>query len=91
MDSYKEFIEKYPDTESFEKAYPPGKKFKWCDRDTWYIVGYLIDDKNYKRKNKDYFNHIVIIKSWAKYKQRWVYETHSTFCFYDMLQLMAER
>lgn len=42
----------------------PGVKFHWYDRDLWHIV-HIFQDGDYT---------MVVLKSWAKYKNRWVYE-----------------
>jgi len=41
-----------------------GEKFRWYDRDLWYIIGFVQD--------KD--QELVALKSWAKYKGYWVYK-----------------
>lgn len=41
-----------------------GSKFHWWDRDLWHIVNIFYDG--------DY--EMIVLKSWAKYKNRWVYE-----------------
>lgn len=41
-----------------------GDKFHYTDRDLWHVVN-IFDDKDYK---------LIVIKSWSKYKQRWVYK-----------------
>jgi hypothetical protein len=45
----------------------PGQKFRWYDRDLWYIVDTL----------KDGDQELVVLKSWAKYKGYWVYKVES--------------
>ncbi len=82
MVSYEQFVEMFKGTESFEKAFPPGFRFKYMDGDTWQVVTYVIDDQ-FKRKNPDYFTHLIVIKSWSKHKQRWCYRVETTFCFYS--------
>lgn len=41
----------------------PGQKYIGTDRDPWYVVGSVQDGEE----------EVVVVKSWAKYKQRWVY------------------
>ena len=86
MIKYEQFVEMFKDTETFEKAFPPGFRFKYIDGDTWQIVAYIIDDQ-FKRKDPKYFTHLVVIKSWSKYKQRWCYRTDTTFCFFSTMEL----
>lgn len=40
-----------------------GEKFHWWDRDLWHIVNIF----------KDGDCEMIVLKSWAKYKNRWVY------------------
>ena len=74
-----EFIEKYPNSESFIKDYPIGMKFRWWNKELYHIVSYFEDDGLY-----------VVIKSWTKYKQRWCYEVISAFGLWDGLQLLSK-
>ena len=85
MISYEQFIKKFPNTESLEKAYPVGKKVVWSDRNKYTIVGYQTDRQF---KNKDDFANLVTIKHWSKYKQRWFYQTIDCFVFYSVVELM---
>ena len=85
MVEYDEFIKKFPTTDDLEKAYPVGKKITWCDRYKYTIIGYIIDEQF---KNKDDFEHLVIMKCWSKYKQRWCYSTVNTFVFYTTVEMM---
>lgn len=87
MVSYEQFIKKFPTTEDFEKAYPVGKKVYWCDRYKYTIVGYVTDTQFSK---KDDFSHLVVMKSWSKYKQRWFYQTADVYVFYATVE-MVER
>ena len=41
-----------------------GQKFRWYDRDLWYIVDLL----------KDGDQELVVLKSWARNKSYWVYK-----------------
>ncbi len=41
-----------------------GQKFRWYDRDLWHIIAIINDN------GED----LIILKSWAKYKSRWVYK-----------------
>lgn len=41
-----------------------GSKFRWYDRDLWHIVN-IFQDKE---------DTMIVIKSWAKYKNRWCYQ-----------------
>ena len=41
-----------------------GAKFHWWDRDLWHIIN-IFEDGEYT---------MVVLKSWAKYKNRWVYK-----------------
>lgn len=84
---FEEFLEKFKTTEEFEKAYPVGKKILWTDRDKWTIVGY-IEDKLFT--NKDYFEHLVIIKKWLKHRRYWTYQTHSIYLLYFVDKLMKK-
>jgi len=49
---------------------PEGKRYKSAgmgDHDWWYLVKYMeVMEKDYKR-------YMCVIRSWNKYKQRWVY------------------
>lgn len=85
MIKFEEFIEKFPTTESFEKVFPVGKKITWIDHDRYTIVGHQIDEQ-FSKKGK--FAHLVIMKCWSKYKQRWHYEIVGSFTFYSMIELM---
>lgn len=85
MITFDKFIKKYPTIDKFEKDFPVGKKFKWIDRDTWKVVGYIIDEEF---KNKDDFAHLVIIKSWNKYKQRLAYNVVNVFEFYSVWEML---
>ena len=44
-----------------------GAKFHWWDRDLWHIINIFEDDGCT----------LVVLKSWAKYKQRWVFKVDS--------------
>jgi len=44
-----------------------GENFYWSDRDLWHIV-HIFDDGD---------DTMVVMKSWAKYKKRWVYQVVS--------------
>lgn len=44
-----------------------GEKFRWYDRDVWHIIGFVQDGNQ----------ELVALKSWAKYKLRWVYKLES--------------
>ena len=44
-----------------------GAKFLWWDRDLWHIINIFEDNGE----------EMVVLKSWAKYKQRWVYQVES--------------
>ena len=48
-----------------------GMKYRGLDRDLWHVVGTL-PDGGYT---------LVVSKSWAKYKNRWVYEVYSDKTF----------
>ena len=41
-----------------------GSKFHWWDRDLWHIINIFEDEGT----------ELVVLKSWAKYKQRWVFK-----------------
>lgn len=71
MTKFEEFNKKYETLDDFIKVYPIGKKFHYIDHDLWHIVTYF----------KDSDNHFVVIKSWAKYKQKWVYKVENLFTF----------
>lgn len=85
MVTYEQFIKKFPNTDDLEKAYPVGTTFTWCNRQKYHIVGYCIDEQF---KNKDEFNHLVICKTWSKYKQCWYYDAFNTFVFYSTVEMM---
>lgn len=44
-----------------------GAKFHWWDRDLWHIINVFEDDGET----------LVVLKSWAKYKHRWVFKVDS--------------
>lgn len=44
-----------------------GEKFHWWDRDLWHIIDIF----------KDGDNEMIVLKSWAKYKNRWCYKVES--------------
>ena len=48
-----------------------GMKFRGTDRDLWHVVGTLPDGDST----------VVVAKSWAKYKHRWVYNVFSEYTF----------
>ena len=85
MKNYEKFIERFPTTDDFEKAYPVGKKITWCDRTKRTIVGYLIDEQF---KKKDDFSHLVAMKYWVKHKQSWYYDIVDSFVFYSVVEMM---
>lgn len=85
MVSYEDFIKKFPTIEDLEKAYSVGKKITWIDRTKRTIVGYFIDEQF---KKKDDFSHLVIMKWWSKYKQRWCYDIIDSFVFYSVVEMM---
>lgn len=85
MVSYEDFIKKFPTIEDLEKEYPVGKKITWSDRTKRTIVGYFIDEQF---KKKDYFSHLVIIKWWSKYKQRWFYDVVNSYFFYATIEMI---
>lgn len=90
MISYEKFIEKYPDEEdfngiSFEKDFPIGTKFTWCDRNKYTIVNYFKDTCFSK---KDNYDHLVVFKTWSKYGGRWCYQVANTFVFYSTWEMM---
>ena len=41
-----------------------GAKFYWWDRDLWHII-HIFEDEG---------TELIVLKSWAKYKQRWVFK-----------------
>lgn len=41
-----------------------GEKFRWYDRDLWYIIG-IIDDGGQE---------LIALKSWARLRSKWVYK-----------------
>lgn len=41
-----------------------GSKFRWYDRDLWHIINIFEDGGK----------ELVVLKSWAKYKNRWVFK-----------------
>jgi len=47
-----------------KKKIKVGFKFHYYDRDLWHVVNLFKDN------DRDY----AVIKSWAKYKQRWLYK-----------------
>lgn len=95
MISYEKFIKLYPDEEeingtSFQKDFPIGTKFIWCDRQKYTIVSYFVDTqfKNNKKDETIRFDHLVTFKTWSKYGQRWCYKTENTFEFYAVWEMM---
>lgn len=46
-----------------------GQKFRWYDRCLWYIVNIFQDN------GED----LIVLKSWAKYKNRWIYRVESRY------------
>lgn len=46
-----------------------GQKFRWYDRDLWYIVNIFQDN------GEDF----IVLKTWAKYKNRWIYMVESRY------------
>lgn len=59
----------------------PGTKFHYAyDRDIWHIVN-IVNDSN---------DLLIVIKSWNKYKQRWVYKVENIFTFIWTLGIMEE-
>ena len=44
-----------------------GQKFRWYDRDLWYIVNIFQDN------GED----LIVLKSWAKYRAYWIYKVES--------------
>lgn len=90
MVSYEEFFEKYPDEEtfdgkSFEKDFPIGTKFIWCDRQKYTIVAYF---KDTCFSNKNVYDHMVVFKTYSRYAQRWCYQVANTFVFYSTWEMM---
>lgn len=85
MISYEKFAEKFSTTDDFEKAYPVRKKITWYDRLKYTIVGYQTDTQF---KNKDDFYHLVVMKCWSKYKQRWCYSVVGTYVFYATVEII---
>lgn len=85
MVNYEDFVKKFPNTGDLEKAYPVGKKITWCDRLKYTIVGYQIDTQ-FKKKGD--FSHLVVMKCWSKYKQRWYYNVVDTYIFYATVEMM---
>lgn len=41
-----------------------GAKFHWWDRDLWHIINIFEDDGET----------LVVLKSWAKYRQKWIFK-----------------
>ena len=50
-----------------EKKIKVGLKFHYYDRDLWHVVNLF----------KDGDTDFAVIKSWAKYKQRWCYKVEA--------------
>ena len=44
-----------------------GEKFRWYDRDIWYIIGFVQDGDQV----------LVALKSWARVRSKWVYKLES--------------
>jgi hypothetical protein len=57
----------------------PGLKFRGFDRDPWYVVT-LFEDKG---------EEFVVIKSWAKYKQYWVYKVEAKESLQEWLEIQT--
>jgi len=77
--------EKYglmPPDQLCETYFPPKTKIYIVgDKDPWYIVGYQDDEIK-----EGIFEKLVTYRSWAKYKQRWVYKIET----FDMFLLDQE-
>lgn len=84
MVSYENFLEKFPKPEDLEKAYPVGKKIKWCDGMKYTVVCYITD------KNRNSLSHLVIVKRYSKYGRRWYYNVIDSYVFYATVE-MVER
>jgi hypothetical protein len=78
MITIEDFLEKYPDLESFKKDFPVGTKFMWCDREKHTIVDYCTD-KEFKENG---YTDLVVFKIWSRHKQCWRYNVCSTYEFY---------
>ena len=57
----------------------PGLKFRGFDRDPWYVVT-LFEDKG---------EEFVVIKSWAKHKQYWVYNVEAKESLQEWLEIQT--
>lgn len=52
-----------------------GSKFRWYDRDLWHIIDIFQDGDE----------EMIVLKSWAKYKNRWIYQVEYRFILEDYL------
>ena len=52
-----------------------GSKFRWYDRDLWHIIDIFQDGDE----------EMIVLKSWAKYKHRWIYQVEYRFILEDYL------
>ena len=67
--------------EQYANLVKPGTKFHNSgDRDPWYIVGTVPDGNTI----------LVVSKSWAKHKQRWVYKVEDIFIMLDIHCMLGE-
>lgn len=67
---------------------PPGERFKsacMCDRDWWYVVQYIEDTNKHGEKIP-----LVIVKSYNKTKQNYVYRCMECMAFLYMLCITAK-
>lgn len=52
-----------------------GSKFHWYDRDLWHIIDIFQDGDE----------EMIVLKSWAKYRNRWIYQVEYRFILEDYL------
>ncbi|WQJ53767.1 MAG: hypothetical protein [Wendovervirus sonii] len=56
------------------------------DFDPWYVVNYIEDEQK-----KDKVETLIIIKSWAKHKQKWVYHIDNIEHFIIEQEIVANK
>jgi hypothetical protein len=85
MINYDEFKKRFPTTDDFEKAYPPGKKVVWNDRKKYTVVNYVEDWNHGKEIEKV---HLVVMKRWSNHYRNWMYDITRSFVFYSVVEMM---
>ena len=98
MINYKQFKEKFPTPEDFEKAYPVGKYVGWDGPEKYtVIVAYIHDTYTAfkyaadpcKLPQPEYTDvYLVAIKTWIPSKADWAYSVVDTYTFYATVEMM---